>query len=68
MGEALLVGAAGEFRDDALEGLVFGVLGVEHVGEDFACLDIYHGGGGFIATGFEGEDEHDLGCTFFLKT
>ena len=54
------MGAAGEFWDDALEGGVFFVLGVENVGEDFARGNIYDGGGGFIAGGFECEDEHEV--------
>lgn len=57
-GEAFQMGAAGELGHHAFEGGVFGVLRVEDIAEDLARGGIHHGGGGFIAAGFDGEDLH----------
>ncbi len=51
------VGARRDLGYDAAEGAVFVDLGQHPVGQD-AALAIDNGGGGFVATGLDSQDDH----------
>ncbi len=59
--QRLDVGAGGDFRHHAAECRMFGDLRKHHVGQD-AALPVVgpfdQGGGGFVAGGFDAEDDH----------
>ena len=60
------VGACGEFRDDAAVRGVFGDLGRHRVGQDpFSVLHDRHGG--FIAAGFDPQDQAHIGSASRLS-
>jgi hypothetical protein len=66
-GEGFEVGAGSDFRDDAAEFLVEVDLGGDDAGEDVNAI-ADNGGGGFVAGGFDAEDEHSDSAVNGLNT